>query len=219
MAETRHLDTDEPTPGRERGEATRRQILTAAAAAFSDHGYAGTSLNDVIRAAGVTKGAFYHHFPSKEALALEVIGHKQREWAGRVVSAGLRDPRAIDQIRAMVGALCDIHEQDPAGQALQRLCIELSEDRDLAPRLSMQFTNWTDMTETVIRRAQEQGDLRRDFDPRVAAEVAVALVQGTEQISAATTGQADLRERVVGAVEFLLDALSPRSKTDRSVSS
>lgn len=223
MSETRHggTEVEERGSARERGEATRRHIVEVAAASFSDHGYAGTSLNDVIRAAGVTKGAFYHHFPSKESLALDVVGTKQQEWAGQVISAGMRHPRAVDQIRAMCEALCDLHEQDPAAQALQRLCMEMSENRDLAPTLTAQFTQWVDLTATVVRRAQEQGDIRTEIDAQVAAEVAVAMVQGIEQISGATTGQADLRARIMRAVDFLLDALRPidrevTEQTDRS---
>jgi AcrR family transcriptional regulator len=214
------IHAEERGSARERGEATRRHIIEVAAAAFSDHGYAGTSLNDVIRAAGVTKGAFYHHFPSKESLALDVVSTKQQDWAGRVISAGMRHPRAVDQIRAMCEALCDLHELDPAAQALQRLCVEMSENRDLAPTLTAQFTQWIDLTAAVVRRAQEQGDIRSEVDAQVAAEVAVAMVQGIEQMSGATTGQADLRPRMMRAVDFLLDALRPTAAgsepTDRS---
>lgn len=45
---------------------TRLRILSAARNLFSSHGYPGTSLDDILTAAGITKGAFYHHFKSKE---------------------------------------------------------------------------------------------------------------------------------------------------------
>ncbi|MDX3541043.1 TetR/AcrR family transcriptional regulator, partial [Streptomyces sp. MB09-01] len=53
----------------ERAEITRQAILDGAATAFDRGGFEGTSLSDVVRHAGVTKGALYFHFPSKEALA------------------------------------------------------------------------------------------------------------------------------------------------------
>ena len=71
----------------DRGTETRRRILEVAAQAFADRGYAGTSLNDVLKASGVTKGGFYFHFPSKEALALATLRHKQDQWAGVVMAA------------------------------------------------------------------------------------------------------------------------------------
>ena len=56
-----------------RGEATRRLILDAAAEAFGEVGYANVALSDVIARAQVTKGACYHHFPTKDALAIALI--------------------------------------------------------------------------------------------------------------------------------------------------
>ena len=88
----------------DRGGETRRRILEVAAEAFADRGYAGTSLSDVLKASGVTKGGFYFHFPSKEALALAALRHKQEQWAGAVMAAVLQRPRAIDQLDAMVEA-------------------------------------------------------------------------------------------------------------------
>jgi AcrR family transcriptional regulator len=187
----------------DRGEATRHHILEAAAEAFAEHGFAGTSLNDVIRAAGVTKGGFYHHFPSKEALALEVVRYKQEQWTGRVISASMQHARAMDQLMAMTRALCDLHEQDKAADSLSRLCAELSEDPDLAPRLSTQFVTWVDITQSLFARAQEEGDVRADIDPRTAAELAVALFMGIEELSAMVTGSADLRDRVTRAFDLL----------------
>src|SRR5678815_59596 len=53
--------------------AMRARILDAAAVAFQTSGYAARSMHDIVRAAGATGGATYHHFPSKKALALAVI--------------------------------------------------------------------------------------------------------------------------------------------------
>lgn len=53
----------------------RDKLLDAALGVIRAQGYAGTSVDDLCRAAGVTKGAFFHHFPSKEALAVEAAGH------------------------------------------------------------------------------------------------------------------------------------------------
>jgi len=196
----------------DRGETTRRHILEAAAEAFAEHGFAGTSLNDVIRAAGVTKGGFYHHFPSKEALALEVVRYKQEQWSGRVLSASMQEPRAMDQLMAMTRALCDLHEQDKAADSLGRLCAELSEDPELAPRLSTQYVTWVDITQSLFARAQQEGDVRSDVDTRTAAELAVALFMGIEELSAMVTGSADLRDRVTRAFDLLRALLATASQ-------
>jgi TetR/AcrR family transcriptional regulator, transcriptional repressor for nem operon len=57
-----------------RGEA-RQRLLTAATGLIRRHGFAATSVDDLCFAAGVTKGAFFHHFASKEALGVAVVEH------------------------------------------------------------------------------------------------------------------------------------------------
>ena len=54
---------------------SRQRLLDAALHEFRSRGYAATTVDDLCRAAGVGKGSFFHHFPSKEALALAAVGH------------------------------------------------------------------------------------------------------------------------------------------------
>lgn len=59
--------------------STKRALLDNATQLFTDHGYAGTSLDEVVAAARVTKGALYHHFPSKLALFESVFDRLQEK--------------------------------------------------------------------------------------------------------------------------------------------
>lgn len=61
-------------PGAPRQDA-RSRILDGALRAFRTNGYAATTVDDLCRAAGVTKGAFFHHFASKEEAALAAVEH------------------------------------------------------------------------------------------------------------------------------------------------
>src|ERR1700693_37680 len=73
----------------DRGVETRRRILDTAARVFAEHGYLGTSLNELIRATGLAKGGFYFHFASKEALALACLHDRQEQWIGKVMAAAM----------------------------------------------------------------------------------------------------------------------------------
>jgi len=63
----------------EQGDATRLQLVAAARRLFGEHGYAATTLQGIVAAAEVTKGAFYHHFASKQEIFLAVFEQVQRE--------------------------------------------------------------------------------------------------------------------------------------------
>ncbi|MEU1286139.1 TetR family transcriptional regulator [Kitasatospora sp. NPDC005856] len=71
----------------ERSERTRGRLVGAGAALFDRRGYAGATLGEIAAAAGVTKGALYFHFASKEELAREVFGQAERSL--RSACAGL----------------------------------------------------------------------------------------------------------------------------------
>ncbi|TIQ41759.1 MAG: TetR/AcrR family transcriptional regulator [Mesorhizobium sp.] len=77
-------------------ELRREELLDHAQALFLTHGYDKASLNDVIAAAGVSKGAFYHYFPSKEAL-LEALAERFAKHALAGVQNILADP-ALDPL-------------------------------------------------------------------------------------------------------------------------
>ncbi len=69
--------------------ATRQQLIDVARQLFTERGYAGTSVEDIIERAGVARGALYHHFPGKNALFSAVYQEVQAEVAAAVVTAAL----------------------------------------------------------------------------------------------------------------------------------
>lgn len=72
--------------------STKRALLDNAADLFTDHGYAGTSLDEVVAAARVTKGALYHHFPSKLAL-FESVFIRCQDDAKKLIDKKLKSSR------------------------------------------------------------------------------------------------------------------------------
>ena len=57
----------------ERGTRSRHSILESAARVFDERGYDAASTNDILARTGLTRGALYHHFPSKEAIAVALV--------------------------------------------------------------------------------------------------------------------------------------------------
>jgi AcrR family transcriptional regulator len=196
-----------PTAVTDKGDQTRRHILGVAAQAFADRGYVGTSLNDLIKATGLTKGGFYFHFTSKEQLALEVLRVKQQDWIGTVLTTAMLHPRAVDQLTEMAIGLAEMHESDPAAGCISALSMELSQDPGLEPEIRQHLRAWVELTASVLRRAQVQGDLRADVDPDSVADMAVCAFIGMEHISNCHPAGPSLRDRVEQFLAVLMAGL------------
>jgi AcrR family transcriptional regulator len=84
----------------ERGRATREHLVDVATGLFAADGYDATSIEAVMRAAGVSKGALYHHFPGKDALFEAVLDRatERIEAALATASAGVRSPVELVRI-------------------------------------------------------------------------------------------------------------------------
>jgi TetR/AcrR family transcriptional repressor of nem operon len=80
------------------GEQTRQKIIEAAAHLFARKGFYGTSISDLAQATELTKGAFYHHFESKEALFFAVIDMVRHTWHEAVIRDVLKVKDALPRI-------------------------------------------------------------------------------------------------------------------------
>jgi AcrR family transcriptional regulator len=98
-------------------EATRRQLVDVARQLFTERGYAGTSIEDIIERAGVARGALYHHFPGKDALFAAVYQVVQAEVAAAVVAAALA---ADDPAQAVYTGLSNRRPHSPSAPSFRR---------------------------------------------------------------------------------------------------
>ena len=89
-----------PLSNRSRTEATRGALIKAARTLFADKGYAETSTPDIVAAAGVTRGALYHHFEDKLALFRAVVVAEHEAVAEQIMASADSEPAsALDSLR------------------------------------------------------------------------------------------------------------------------
>jgi AcrR family transcriptional regulator len=88
-------------------EATRALLVDVARRSFTERGYAATSIDDIIREAGVARGALYHHFPGKEALFQAVYETVEGEVVAAVMEAAAAQTSPWDAVRAGLSTFLD----------------------------------------------------------------------------------------------------------------
>lgn len=183
----------------ERAIRTRRAILDAAASVFDERGYEATTIGEVLTRAGVTKGALYFHFPSKQALAEGVLSEQFADV--RLL------PRAskLQELVDMGLALAHRMRHDPVVSASARLSL----GQEMGALFGTKgITAWVEATEKVLREARAQGELLPHVDPAETAWIFSAAWTGVQIYSHTLTDRQDLEIRISSLFEHLLPSIA-----------
>jgi len=198
-------------------ERTRERLLEAAFREVYRSGFQSAGLDAIVAAAGVTKGALYYHFGSKEALGYaiveEIIGPDTRaQWLGPLKNC--KDP-----IDALIGAVQGLSVQPEAvrgGCPLINLAQEMSSvDAGFRQRLATIFRNWQDGVAAALLDAQKRGKVRRDLEPAQTAGLLIAMVEGYGAL-AKNAQDAKVMEKGIKNVVEWLHSLRPPGKRKRA---
>ncbi|KJS55343.1 ScbR family autoregulator-binding transcription factor [Streptomyces rubellomurinus] len=194
-----------------RALATRQAVLVAAAEVFDERGYAAATMAEILDRAGVTKGALYFHFHSKEELALAVI-EGQGAWIATWKPATDSPVQIlIDLGYAFAHALLD----DPLVRGSIRLTIEHGSFTQ--PQIAA-YQGWIDLVRGLLEQAREAGELRPGVDPGAAAGVITGAVTGIQLSSQVLTDRRDLVRRIGELWTLLLPGLvEPRALARLSI--
>lgn len=166
-------------------ERTRTKILETALDLFHRGSFKGTSLNQVVAQAGVTKGALFHHFKGKSELGYAVVeeciqAHISETWVEPLATS-------VDPISDVVGILDhfgEMMEQQPeiieCGCPLNNLAQEMStQDEDFRTRLVSLYKQWEAALEKALRAGIDAGNVKPGIDPAAAASAIVSLMEGS----------------------------------------
>lgn len=171
------------SPATRQPDVTRQRILEAAFLEFYRNGFQGGNLNRIVRAAGVTKGALFHHFPSKQALGYAVVDDLiapllAQRWLDPV--AGAEDP-----VAAIQGAFRRFIREDiesgawAQGCPLNNLAQEMSPlDEGFRERIERLYASWRGTFAEALLEGAGRGVVRGAVDARQAAALLVMMQMG-----------------------------------------
>lgn len=169
------------TPSENKGKDNRDKILRSATRLFGRRGFNGTTIEDVTRESGISKGALYWHYKSKSELLGAVVERLQTEYLDvftkDIMSAG---PRPIDRIRRIFkfNARFAVEHIDLI-HCLRNLSLELSPSED--KNVKMFFSTIDQQRNLIVRLindAQRDGSIRTDLKPEIMAAVILAIHDG-----------------------------------------
>ena len=161
-------------------ERTRECVLQAAFREVYRFGFQSASVDRILAATGVTKGALYYHFKSKAALGYAIVEEiiapdVHRTWV-RPLQQG-RDP--IDALIGIVRGISVRPRHVRGGCPLNNLAQEMSSlHRGFRKRLESVFQTWQQGVASALRVGQADGSVRRDLDPAETAGFLIAMVEG-----------------------------------------
>jgi TetR/AcrR family transcriptional regulator, transcriptional repressor for nem operon len=164
-------------------EKTRSEILRVAFGEIYEHGFQATSVNDIVAKTNVTKGAFFHYFPTKNDLGYALVDEilhdmMLKRWA-RPLNA-YRNPvqGMVKTYRKLMEETTD--EELSLGCPLNNLTQEMSAvDPVFREKLQGALLEWIKETERYLKVAQASGYLKPDVDTRSAAEFLVMMEEGS----------------------------------------
>ncbi|WP_306205712.1 TetR/AcrR family transcriptional regulator [Actinoplanes sp. RD1] len=188
-----------------KGLATRERILEAATEVIAQRGVAGTSTEDVRKAAGISGSQLYHYFDSKQALIRAVITRQAEAplVPGQPIMGALD---SLDALQAWADAAVE-HQERTGGRGectLASLAGELvSADEQAREDLSHGFLRWRSLLHDGLRAMRDRGDLRPEADLDELALALLTALQGGTLLSQTLRTAEPMRASLNAALAYV----------------
>jgi len=172
--------TTESVPKRRRGEDTRRRLMEAALGVFARNGYERATVDEIVREAGFSKGAFYVHFEAKEDIfwaMMEERINRQQEAFRQAADPALP---VAQNLATILRSIFTLNREEPLWSALfMEFTAHASRDNKVRDQLAAMHQSWRNFVVEALNRGREAGLVRQDIDVEFSASVLIAVVEGT----------------------------------------
>ena len=163
-------------------DLTREQLLSLAFCEIHRQGFQGASISNILESTKLTKGALYHHFPTKHALGLAVIDEIIAPRLETLLFQPLRDSTApvATLLEILTGVASFIGDEGiMLGCPLNNLMLEMSPlDEKFRHHLNTILETWQQIISTALQHGQKNNIVKADVDSEVAALFIVSAWEG-----------------------------------------
>jgi AcrR family transcriptional regulator len=188
----------------DRSAATRAALVAAATTLFAERGYAATAREEIVRAAGVTRGALYHHYADKADLFRAVFESVEEQVMARIAEAAMGTADPVEQLRLGCRAYLD-QALDPR---VRRICIiDAPAVLDEAARHEISTRYALGMVREVVQASVDSGQIARRPVEALSQLLLAAVMAGAQYVATADDPVAARRE-AGDAVDALLGGLT-----------
>ncbi|MGM0507080.1 MAG: TetR family transcriptional regulator C-terminal domain-containing protein [Bacteroidota bacterium] len=162
-----------------KSERTRKMIIEKSAPLFNRNGFAGTSMSDILKATGLTKGGVYGNFSGKEELALEAFEWNKERLFDALHERVSKKRDALDKLRTFFKAHGLVILEFPGGCPVLNAAVDADTTfPDLKKRVQEAMLVWTGYLERVIRIGIQKGEVRPEVDADRIARNLVSMLEG-----------------------------------------
>jgi TetR/AcrR family fatty acid metabolism transcriptional regulator len=167
-------------PRRRRRDETHERLLDAAAAVLARSGFDRATVDDIVREAGFSKGAFYVHFESKEDLFWALLeGRISRQLEAFRESVDYSQPLS-HSVRTILNAVFGLVREDPLWAPLYlEFGAHAAHNEMVRRRLASMYERWRQVIVGILSASREAGRMRSDPDLEFMATLLVATVEGS----------------------------------------
>jgi AcrR family transcriptional regulator len=196
---------------KEEAAITRERLLDAALESFHTKGYSATTLDDIARQAGITRGAIHWHFGSKAELFNTVIRERYMQ-AGANFAAILAEGGTPLQLlrQILIKWLTYVEEDSKFRMMLEMLMLKTEVSAELAEGMQEKRQSNRFMIgffADLIRKGIDSGELRADVNPEIVAIAALGTVNGVTSIWLTDSTVFSLRAAAEETVDIFLQGV------------
>ena len=160
----------------------KQEIISIARIVIHAKGYQATSVSDILNAANIGKGQFYHYFSSKYDLGLAVVEELIQEWDGQLINGILKsEEEPKSKLNKMLDWAITFHDEMEIkrGCPIGNIAIEMSEhDETFRVKIQQFFDRWFLGVEEVLDGMIKQNQLDSDTDTKKSAHTIVSMIEG-----------------------------------------